>query len=37
MVDILSEKWNQLEAYVFGAYQVIKGLSSLGSSREFVG
>ena len=32
-VDILAENWNQLESYVFGAYEMIKGLNMANVSK----
>lgn len=36
MVDTLSENWNQLESYIFEAYELIKGANLLSSSKEMV-
>jgi hypothetical protein len=33
-VDTLSEIWNQLEAYVFDAYALIKNANPLGNNGE---
>ena len=33
-VDTLSENWNQLESYVFEAYELIKGANLGNSSKE---
>lgn len=34
LVDTLSENWNQLETYIFDAYEMIKGLNIANVNNE---